>query len=123
MGTTTLKDYGRSSERHGDIPFYYGFPFRFWFGEHQLAPEDVETWCRENCLGFYKTVSYTHKSSTRIKGQPSRFDTKVVFIDKIYLADEADAMRVKLQFDVRDEVVKRPERIKARRKKRKVVKA
>jgi hypothetical protein len=116
MGTTTLKDYGRHSAKHGDIPFYYGFPFRFWFGEHQLAPEDVETWCKENCVGYYKTVSYTHKSSVRLRD--GRFDSKVVFIDKIYLQNEADAMRVKLQFDVKDEVVKRPERIKARRKKR-----
>ena len=121
MGTTTLKDYGRSSERHGDIPFYYGFPFRFWFGEHQLAPEDVETWCRENCLGYYKTVSYTHKNSIRLRN--GKFDTKVIFVDKIYLGDETDAMRIKLAFSVKDTVIKRPERLKARRKKRKVVKA
>lgn len=118
MGTTTLKDYGRNSERHGDIPFYYGFPFRFWFGQHQIAPEDVETWCRENCIGYYKTVGYTHNSSVRIKGRPNEFDTKVIYIDKIYLADEADALRVKMMFDVRDTQVKRPDKIKRRMKRR-----
>ncbi len=115
MGTTTLKDYGRHSEKHGDIPFYYGFPFRFWFNEHQLAPEDVETWCKENCSGYYKTVSYTHKDSVRLRN--GQFDSKVIYIDKIYLADEQDALRVKLQFEVKDTVIKRP-RIKARRKKK-----
>lgn len=117
---TTLKDYGRHSAKHGDIPFYYGFPFRFWFGEHQVAPDDVETWCRENCVGYYKTVSYTHKSSER---QGKTFVNKVIFIDKIYLASEADAIRIKLAFDVRDTVVKRTEKMKARRRKRKAKKA
>lgn len=117
MGTTTLKDYGRSSQRHGDIPFYYGFPFRFWFAAHQLAPEDVETWCRENCVGYYKTVSYTHKDSVRLRN--GQFDSKVIYIDKIYLQDEADAKRVALMFDVKDTVVKRVERLKPRRKKKK----
>ena len=114
--TTTLKDFGRHSERHGDIPYYYGFPFRFWFGEHQVQPEDVETWCRENCVGYYKTVSYTHDSSVRLRN--GQYDTRVIFIDKIYLADEVDASRIKLQFDVRDVVVKRPNKMK-RKKRRK----
>ena len=116
MGTSTLKDYGRESERHGEIPFYYGFPFRFWFNQHQLAPDDVETWCRENCLGYYKTVSYTHRDSVR--SADGTFDTKVIFVDKIYLANESDAMRLKLSFEVKDTVIKRPDRMKARRKKR-----
>jgi hypothetical protein len=118
VSTTTLKDYGRHSERHGDIPFYYGFPFRLYFGEHQIAPEDVETWCRENCVGYYKTSSYTHKSSVRLRN--GTYDTKVVFIDKIYLQEEGDVARIRLMYDVRDEQVKRPDRIK--RKKRKVAK-
>lgn len=113
---TTLKDYGRHSDKFGDIPFYYGFQFRFWFGEHQIAPEDVETWCRENCVGYYKTVSYTHNTSIRLRN--GVYDKKVIFIDKIYLADEADAIRIKMKFDVRDTVVKRTEKMKARRKKK-----
>lgn len=117
---TTLKDYGRHSEKHGDIPFYYGFPFRFWFGEHQIAPEDVETWCRENCAGYYKTVTYTHKNSIRLRN--GSFDERVVFVDKIYLADEIDAARIKSFFDVRDVQIKRPDKLK-RRKKRKARKA
>lgn len=120
MGRTTLKDYGRHSEKHGDIPYYYGFPFRFYFAEHQVAPNDVESWCVENCIGYYKTVSYTHKDSVRLKGGRG-FDTHVVYIDKIYLQDERDAMRLKLKWDVRDEQVKRPEKLKRKmRRKRKV---
>lgn len=115
---TTLGDYGRESERFGDIPFYYGFPFRFWFGEHQIQPDDVETWCRENCIGYYKTVTYTHKTSVRLRN--GSYDTKIVFVDKIYLADEADALRIKLSFDVKETVVKRIEKIKQKRKKRAV---
>lgn len=63
--STTLKDFGRHSERFGDIPFYYAFPIKFWFEQHMLIPEDVLTWCRENCTGCYKVVQYTHKDSRK----------------------------------------------------------
>ncbi len=116
---TTLKDFGRESERFGQIPYYYGFEFRFYFGEHQIQPEDVETWCRENCLGYYKTVSYTHKNSKR--DRKGNYTERYVYVDKIYLADDKDAMRIKLAFDVKDVKVMRP-RMKAKRTKRVTVK-
>ena len=116
-GTTTLKDYGRHSEKHGDIAFYGFLPFRFYFGEHQIAPEDVITWCRENCVGYYKTTAYTHKDSVRKSPRSKEFTNKVVYADKVYLADEADAVRLKLSFDVTETIVKRP-RVKPVRKAR-----
>ena len=103
---TTLKDYGRNSEKFGQIPYYYGFHYRFWFGQSQVQPEDVETWCRENCLGYYKTVTYTHKKSVR--NPDGSYKNRVVYVDKIYLADERDALRIKLAYDVRDVKVMRP---------------
>lgn len=115
---TTLGDFGRESERFGDIPFYYGFPFRFYFGEHQIQPEDVETWCRENCKGFYKTVTYTHKSSKR--NRKGEYEERFVYVDKIYLADEDDATLIKLSFNVKDTVIKDRPRIKNRRKARRI---
>jgi hypothetical protein len=121
MGTTTIKDFGRHSDRYGDISHYYVFPIRFWFGSHQLQPEDVGTWLRENAEGYYRVTSYTHKDSIRTKGHPKEFDVKVVFVDKVYLASEADAAKIRLAFDVRDTQVKRP-RIKPLRKKRKTYK-
>jgi hypothetical protein len=105
--TTTLQDYGRHSEKHGDIGFYYAFTIRFWFGQHELAPNDINTWCRENCKGYYKVSAYTHESSTRLPGQ-REFSEKVVYVDKIYLSDHNDALKLKEVFDVRDERVKRP---------------
>jgi hypothetical protein len=119
--STTIKDYGRHSEKFGDIAHYYAFPIRFWFGNSQLAPDDVLTWLRSNAKGYYKVVCYTHKDSTRVKGRPSEFENKVIYVDKVYLADEMDAAKIKLAFDVRDVQVKRP-RLKARRKKVKTYK-
>lgn len=113
MGTTTLKDYGRHSEKYGDIGFYYVFNYRFWFGDHQIAPDDVMTWCLNNCKGYYKVTGYTHKSSTR-KADGS-YENRVIYADKVYLADEADALRIRLAFKVQDTVIKRP-RIERRRK-------
>jgi hypothetical protein len=115
---TTLGDFGRESERFGDIPFYYGFPFRFWFGAHQIQPEDVESWCREHALGYYKTVTYTHKSSKR--NRKGEYEDRVIYVDKIYLADERDALRIKLAFDVKETIVKDRPRIKNRRKVRRI---
>jgi hypothetical protein len=106
--TTTLHDYGRHSEKYGDIGFYYAFNFRFWFGEHQIAPDDVLTWCRNNCVGYYKVKCYTHKDSKRVSPRSKDFANKVVYADVVYLADEADAMRIRLKFDVKDTQVKRP---------------
>lgn len=111
---TTLKDFGRHTERFGDIPFYYGFPFRFYFGEHQIQPEDVESWCRENCQGYYKTVTYTHKSSVR--NANGEYENRVIYVDKIYLANDSDALQIKLAFNVKDTMVKDRPRIKNRRK-------
>lgn len=121
MGTTTIKDFGRHSERFGDISHFYVFQYRFWFGQDQLQPEDVGTWLRENATGYYRVMSYTHKDSIRTKGHPKEFDKKVVYVDKVYLASAEDAAKIKLAFDVRETQVKRP-RLKALRKKRKVYK-
>lgn len=106
--STTLRDYGRHSEKHGDIPYYYGFPIRFYFGQHMIAPEDVETWCRENAVGYYKISSYTHESSKRVSPRSREFAEKIVYVDKIYLSEPADAVAIKLMFDVREERVLRP---------------
>lgn len=117
--STTIKDFGRSSERFGDIPPYYAFPIKFWFKAHMLIPDDVLTWCRENCEGFYKIVAYTHEDSRKKRGS-KEFEEKIMYVDKIYLANEADAARIKLTFKVleqkisrpRMEVVKRPRKTK-----------
>ncbi len=104
--STTIRDFGHSSERYGDIAFYYAFPVKFWFGQSQIAPHDVQTWCRENCTGFYKIVCYTHEDSVR--NHDGSYEDKQIFVDKIYLSDEGDAAMIKLVFDVRDQKVKRP---------------
>lgn len=103
--STTLSDYGRHSDKYGEIGFYYVFPFRFWFGENQIMPNDVQTWCRDNCKGYYRVVAYTHKDSKRVRG---KVVDRVLYADKVYLSDENDAMRIRLQFDVKETVVKRP---------------
>lgn len=121
MGTTTIKDFGRHSERYGEISHFYVFPIRFWFGENQLQPEDVGTWLRENASGYYRVMSYTHKDSVRNKKDKKTFDLKVVYVDKVYLSSEEDAAKIRLAFDVRDTKVMRP-RLKALRKKRKTYK-
>ena len=69
--STTIKDFGRHSDKFGDIAHYYAFPIRFWFGNHQLAPDDVLSWLRDNAKGYYKVVCYTHKDSVRVKGRPA----------------------------------------------------
>lgn len=115
--SSTLQDYGRESEKHGEIPFFYNFPFRFWFGQHQIAPEDVETWCRENAVGYYKVYTYTHKDSKRKSARSKEFEIKVVYVDKIYLADARDAEAIKKHFDVRAERVMHP-RMKQLRKRK-----
>lgn len=104
--TTTIKDFGRHSEKFGDIAFYYAFPIKFWFGQSMLVPEDVLSWCRENCTGYYKVVCYTHEDSVRNKA--GKFDEKIMYVDKIYLNSEDDAAIIKLTFDVREQQVKRP---------------
>lgn len=114
--STTLRDYGRHSEKYGEIGFYYAFNMRFWFGQHMVAPDDVLTWCRENCKGYYKVTGYTHESSKRGK-RGVGFDSKVMYADKVYLSDESDAVRLKLTFDVRDTKVMRP-RLKRKKAKR-----
>lgn len=111
---TTLSDHGRTSEKHGDIPFFYAFPIKFFFGNSQLEPDDVLTWCRENCKGYYKVVCYTHASSKRNRQDPTKFDKKVVYVDKIYLSDDRDATYIKLAYSVTKTYLKRPkiERLK-----------
>lgn len=110
MSTTTLKDHGRSRE---DIPFYYAFPFKFWFRESMIKPEDVQTWCQKNCAGWYKIVSYTHEDSVRKKySRTNEFEEKIIFIDKIYLSDESDALAIQLAFDVSDKQIVRMEKLK-----------
>jgi hypothetical protein len=122
MGNSTIKDFGRSSARFGNISHFYVFQIRFWFGENQLSPEDVGSWLRDNATGYYRVMSYTHKDSVRMKGHPKEFESKVVYVDKVYLASEEDAAKIRLAFDVRDTQVKRP-RLKALRKKRKTYKS
>lgn len=117
--TTTLQDYGRHSEKHGDIAFYYAFPIRFYFGQHQIAPDDVNTWCTEHAQGYYKITTYTHKDSVRVHARSREFSNKVVYVDKIYLSDERDAIALKLMFDVREEAIKRPKVKPLRRRKAK----
>lgn len=117
---TTLSDYGRNSEKHGEIAYYYAFPIRFYFGQHQIAPDDVHSWARENCQGYYKISCYSHESSKRdiITGEVTE---RVVFVDKIYLSDEADALAIKLIFDVRDQKIMRPKLARKNRKKDRAV--
>lgn len=116
---STLGDFGRDSERYGNIAFFYAFPIKFWFGQHQVAPDDVLSWCRENCEGYYKITCYTHVTSTRNKD--GSYDEKIIFVDKIYLSNESDAALIKLTFDVRDQQIKRPARIARKTKKVKKV--
>lgn len=115
--TTTLQDYGRTSEKHGEIGFYYAFPIRFYFGQHQISPDDVNTWCTENAQGYYKVTTYTHKDSRRKSPRSREFDEKIVYVDKIYLSDERDAVAIKMMFDVQETKILRP-RLKALRKRR-----
>ncbi|MNK57784.1 hypothetical protein D3C87_768480 [compost metagenome] len=115
--TSTLQDFGRQSEKHGEIPFFYGFPFRFWFGQHQIAPEDVNSWCTLNAVGYYKVYTYVHKDSKRVSPRSKVFESKVVYVDKIYLQDPRDAAAIKEAFDVRSEKVMHP-RMKALRKRK-----
>lgn len=115
--TTTLRDYGRVSEKHGEIGYYYAFPIRFYVAQHMVAPEDVHTWCRENCQGYYKITGYTHESSKRVSPNSPELAERVVYVDKIYLSDESDATMIKLAFDVKETKVLRP-RLKRLRRKR-----
>jgi hypothetical protein len=105
---TTLGDYGRTSEKYGEIAFYYAFPIKLYFGNHQIKPDDVVTWCKENCQGYYKIVSYTHKSSKRNRRNPRKYDQQVVFVDKIYLSDNRDAVAIKLMWSVTKTYLQRP---------------
>jgi len=116
---STLSEFGRRSERYGDIAFFYAFPIKFWFGQSMIQPEDVLSWCKENCKGFFKVVCYTHEDSTREKD--GRVTNKVIYVDKIYLSSEEDAAMIKLTFDVRDQKVKRE--CKLSRKERSTTKA
>lgn len=109
---STIQDFGRESARYGNIPFYYAFPIKFWFGQHMIVPEDVLTWCRNNCQGFYKVVCYTHEDSVRTHGTTNEYDQKLMYVDKIYLSSEDDAALIKLTFDVRAQQMKRPCKIK-----------
>lgn len=119
---STIQDFGRESDRYGNIPFYYAFPIKFWFGQHMIAPDDVLTWCRENCKGFYKVVCYTHEDSVRKKySRGNEFDEKIMYVDKIYLSSEDDAALIKLTFEVREQQVRRP--CKLKRKVRRKAKA
>jgi len=115
--TTTLQDYGRTSEKFGEIPYYCAYPIRLWIAEHQVKPEDVETWCRENCTGLYRVVTYTHKDSVRKKySRTGEFDVKIVYVDKVYLASEDDATLIKLTYQVKDTKIMRPRLAPKRRK-------
>lgn len=111
---STIQDFGRCSEQHGNIPFYYAFPIKFWFGQHMVSPDDVLTWCRNNCQGYYKVICYTHEDSVRTKysRRSNEFDEKIIFVDKIYLSSEDDAAIIKLAFDVREQQVRRPCKLK-----------
>jgi hypothetical protein len=108
MMPTTLADYGRGSEKYGEIPFYYAFPIKLYFGSDQIMPDDVLTWCRENCKGFYKIVSYKHKNSIRNAKNPRKFDKEVIYVDKIYLSEASDATYIKVRWKVTQTKLMRP---------------
>lgn len=74
-------------------------------------PDDMVTWCRENCEGYYKIVTYTHNTSKRITGS-KKFDSKVVFVDKVYLSRDSDAMMLRLSYSVSDVVIRRPDKLR-----------
>lgn len=114
MATTTLKDYGRMSEEYGNIPYYYAFKYRFYFNQHQIEPDDVATWCKLNCEGYYKIVGYTHISSVRLPNS-NKFSTRIAYVDKVYLSEDVDAVCVRLSYDVSDIIVRRPEKITRQR--------
>lgn len=113
--TTTIKDFGRHSEKFGDISFYYAFPYKFWVKDNFVVPEDVLTWCREYCDGYYKVVQYTHEDSVR---NGKDFDMKIMYVDKVYFEKEEDAVRFKLTFEVKDQQIRRP-KLQPKRKPRK----
>jgi hypothetical protein len=104
--STTLHDHGRTSERFGDIAHFYAFPYKFWFRYSMMVPEDVATWCRENCTGYYKVYCYTHEDSVR--GKDGKYKEKIMYVDRIFLQDEGDAALIKLAFKVSDQQVSRP---------------
>ena len=108
MARTTIQDYGRRSEQFGMIPYFYAFPYKFWFQEHQIAPDDVATWCFENCIGYYKIVCYTHENSVRDPKDPRKWLHQVVYVDKVYLSDDHDAVTMRLTFSILDVKVRRP---------------
>lgn len=105
---TTLIDKGRTGER--DIPYFYAFKYRFWMCQSHIQPDDVASWCESQCRGYYKIVGYTHRTSNRnpITG---KFDEKVVFVDKVYLSDDVDAVSMRLTFDVLEVKVHRDEKM------------
>lgn len=112
---TTISVHGHDSELFPDIPFYYAFKYRLYFGSHQIAPDDIETWAKEYCTGYFRTRCYTHESSKR-DPQTGFITEKVVYADCIYLQKEADAATVRLAFeDVKEIRIKRPKLPRLRR--------
>lgn len=103
MSTTTLKDHGRESEKHGFIPYFNWATFKLHFNENQISPDDVESWCVENCQGLYRTQTYIHKDSKRVfvdGVETKQFEEKIIYIDKVYLNDPRDVVAIKLMWDI-----------------------
>ena len=107
MANTTLKDYGRGSEQFGNIPYYYVFPYRFFFAGSHVEPEDVRSWCRQNCMGYYRIECYTHKDSVKVNG---KWIEKRIYVDRLFISDQIDAVQIRLKFDVSEVSILRPEK-------------
>jgi len=121
--TTTIKDFGRHSDRFGNIPKFNWATCTLWFRQNQVAPDDVHTWLINNASDLYRVVMYTHKDSKRIHPRSKVLAEKVVYVDKIYLKSADDAMMVKLAFDVQEVKVNNRPRLKQLRRKRALKKA
>lgn len=104
--STTIKDFGRHSERFGDISYYYVFTHKFWVNEHQVAPDDILSWCRENCSGYYKVTCYTHEKS--IRNDDGSYAEKIVYVDTVYLQNDEDSLMLALRYSLSDIAIKRP---------------
>lgn len=108
---TTLIDKGRNKAEGRDVPYYYAFPFRFWMTGGAVAPDDVASWCRDQCRGYYKITGYTHNTSVRDPRNPTKYLNRIVYVDKVYLSDEVDAVSLRLTFDVLEVKVHRNEKM------------
>lgn len=108
---TTLRDYGRRSEKYGKIPFHNVYNYRFYVTGHNIPPHDVWTWCKECCEGLYRIDTYTHASSVR-DNTTGKWVNRVRYVDKVYIERDCDAVTLRLTFDVSEVTVMRSEKFK-----------